>query len=221
MLDRGPLCGISTNRGCTLYRCVYSRITIRTSLMEAAEGRQCYLGQQWDSIYRSRAARSTSERAMPLGHARCGTIIIMSSHEMWRHTLVILFKCRMCQNWLKWCSDPPPPTTPKLQLDFFDLKSSWSLGVVVGGGGLMPNLMMPDPPPPTTTTPKLQLDFLELKSSWSLGGGGAGGSGTRPPLPPPPKLQLDFLDFLDLKSSWSLGVGVGGVWCRHPPHHHP
>ena len=43
-------------------------------------------------------------------------------------------KCRMCQNWLKWCSDPPPPTTtPKLQLDFLDLKSSWSLGVVVGG----------------------------------------------------------------------------------------
>ena len=28
---------------------------------------------------------------------------------------------------------PPPTTTPKLQLDFFDLKSSWSLGVVMGG----------------------------------------------------------------------------------------
>ena len=34
-------------------------------------------------------------------------------------------KCRMCQNWLKWCSDtPPPPPPPKLQLDFLDLESS-------------------------------------------------------------------------------------------------
>ena len=49
---------------------------------------------------------------------------------------------------------PTPTTTPKLQLDFFDLKSSWSLGVVVGGGvgsGA------------TTTTPKLNWTFLDLE----------------------------------------------------------
>ena len=107
-------------------------------------------------------------------------------------------KCRMCQNWLKWCSDPPPPptTTPKLQLDFLDLKSSWSLGVVVGGGGGL----APDPP---TTTPKLKLDFLDLKSSWSLGVV-VGGSDARHPPPPPtttPKLQLDFLD---LEKCWNM-----------------
>ena len=42
-----------------------------------------------------------------------------------------------------WCQTPPPTTTPKLQLDFFDLKSSWSLGVVVGGS----DARHPPPPP--------------------------------------------------------------------------
>ena len=101
------------------------------------------------------------------------------------------------------------PPTPKPQLDFFDLKSSWSLGVVVGGGGLVP-----DTPP--TTTPKLQLDFFDLKSSWSLGVVVGGGVWCQTPPPTTtPKLQLDFLD---LKSSWSLGVVVGGGSdARHPP----
>ena len=48
----------------------------------------------------------------------------------------------------------PATTTPKLQLDFFDLKSSCSLGVVVGG-------VWHQTPP---TTPKLQLNFFDLKS---------------------------------------------------------
>ena len=39
-------------------------------------------------------------------------VFFMSSHEMWRHTLVILSNARMCQNWLKWCSDTPPPPLP-------------------------------------------------------------------------------------------------------------
>ena len=55
---------------------------------------------------------------------------------------------------------PPPTTTPKLQLDFFDLKSSWSLGG--WGGGVWHQT-------PPTTTPKLQLDFKSKKSSCSLG----------------------------------------------------
>ena len=43
-----------------------------------------------------------------------------------------------------------------------NLKSSCSLGVVVGG------CLASDPPPPTTT-PKPQLDFKSKKSSCSLG----------------------------------------------------
>ena len=35
-----------------------------------------------------------------------------------------------------WHQTPPPTTTPKLQLDFKSKKSSCSLGVVVGVGGL-------------------------------------------------------------------------------------
>ena len=31
-------------------------------------------------------------------------------------------KCRMCQKWLKWCSDPPTTTTPKLNSTFLDLE---------------------------------------------------------------------------------------------------
>ena len=53
---------------------------------------------------------------------------------MWRHTLVILSNVECAR--IGWSDvQTPPTTTPKLQLDFFDLKSSWSLGVVVGGGG--------------------------------------------------------------------------------------
>ena len=84
----------------------------------------------------------------------------------------------MCQKWLKWCSDPPPTTTPKLQLDFLDLENFL---VKVWGGGGGGGCLVPDPP---TTTPKLQLDFLDLENFlvkvWS-GGGGGGVSGTRPP----------------------------------------
>ena len=87
-------------------------------------------------------------------------------------------KCRMCQKWLKWCSDPPPTTTPILQLDFLDLENFlvkvWGGGG--GGGGVWHQT-------PTPTTPKLQLDFLNLEKFlvkvW--GGGGGGVSGTRPP----------------------------------------
>ena len=39
----------------------------------------------------------------------------------------------------------PPTTTPKLQLDFKSKKSSCSLGVVVGGGGVSGTRL---PPPP-------------------------------------------------------------------------
>ena len=70
--------------------------------------------------------------------------MIMSSHEMWRHTLVILSNVECAR--IGWSDvQTPPTTTPKLQLDFLDLKSSWSLGVVVGGGGLVPDT--PPPPP--------------------------------------------------------------------------
>ena len=59
---------------------------------------------------------------------------------MWRHTLVILSNVECAR--IGWSDvQTPPTTTPKLQLDFFDLKSSWSLGVVVGGG------LVPDTPP--------------------------------------------------------------------------
>ena len=59
-------------------------------------------------------------------------------------------KCRMCQNWLKWCSDTsPPPTTPKLQLDLLDLENFlvkvWGGG---GGGGGWSGTRPPPPPPP-------------------------------------------------------------------------
>ena len=70
-------------------------------------------------------------------------------------------KCRMCQNWLKWCSDPPTPTTtPKTTTWLFWLKVK--LKFRDGGGGVWCQT-------PPTTTPKLQLDFFDLKSSWSLG----------------------------------------------------
>ena len=95
-------------------------------------------------------------------------------------------KCRMCQNWLKWCSGPPPPPPPPLNynLTFLTLKSSWSLGGGWWWGGLLP-----DTPPTTTTTPKLQLDFLDLKSSWSLGVV-VGGVWCQTP-PPPPTSNFD------------------------------
>ena len=85
---------------------------------------------------------------------------------------------------------PTPTTTPKLQLDFFDLKSSWSLGVVVGGGGSGTRH-------PPTTTPKLQLDFLDLEFFLVKVWGGGGGGGCLVPDPPPtttPKLNSTFLD---------------------------
>ena len=54
---------------------------------------------------------------------------------MWRHMLVILSNVECARiGWSDVQTPPPPTTTPKLQLDFFDLKSSWSLGVVVVGG---------------------------------------------------------------------------------------
>ena len=59
-------------------------------------------------------------------------------------------KCRMCQKWLKWCSDPPPPTTtPKLQLDFLDLEN-FLVKVWGGGGGV--SGARPPPPPPLNST---------------------------------------------------------------------
>ena len=60
-------------------------------------------------------------------------MFIMSSHEMWRHTLVILSNVECARIGWSDVQTPTPTTTPKLQLDFFDLKSSWSLGVVVVG----------------------------------------------------------------------------------------
>ena len=62
---------------------------------------------------------------------------------MWRHTLVILSNVECAKIGWSDVQTAPPTTTPKLQLDFLDLKSSWSLGVV--GGGLVPD---PPPPPP-------------------------------------------------------------------------
>ena len=56
-------------------------------------------------------------------------------------------KCRMCQKWLKWCSDPPPTTTPKLQLDFLDLEN-FLVKVWGGGGGGVSGARPPPPPPP-------------------------------------------------------------------------
>ena len=66
---------------------------------------------------------------------------------------------------------PTPTTTPKLQLDFFDLKSSWSLGVVVVVGG---SAARPPPPPPLNSN----FNFLDLENFlvkvWGGGGGGGG-----------------------------------------------
>ena len=59
-----------------------------------------------------------------------------------------------------------------------NLKSSCSLGVVVGGGGVWHH----QTPPPTT--PKLQLDFKSKKSSWSLGVVVGGCLASDPPPPP-------------------------------------
>ena len=143
-------------------------------------------------------------------------------------------KCRMCQNWLKWCSDtPPPPPTPKLQLDFFvGLRkfSHQSLRWWWGVSGTRP---------PPTTTPKLQLDLLDLENFiinvWGGGGGVSGTyvitwnvvikvwggwwgvSGTRPPPTTTPKLQLDFLDLENFIINVWGGGGGGGVChlCHH------
>ena len=86
--------------------------------------------------------------------------------------------------------DPPPTTTPKLQLDFLDLEN-FLFKVLGGSGGEVSGAR----PPPITTIPKLQLDFLDLENFlvkvW--GGGGEGGvSGARPPPPPPLNLTQLF-----------------------------
>ena len=90
------------------------------------------------------------------------------------HSLISNLKCRMCQKWLKWCSDSP--TSPKLQLDFLDLEN-FLVKVWGGGGGARL--------PPPTTTPKLQLNFLDLKfflvKVWGGGGGGVVWCQTPPP----------------------------------------
>ena len=101
---------------------------------------------------------------------------------MWRHTLVILLNVECARNGWSDVQTPPPPTTPKLQLDFLDLEIFL---VKVWGGGGGGGCLVPDMPP--HTTPKLQLDFLDLENFlvkvW--GGGGGGVSGARPPPPPP------------------------------------
>ena len=68
----------------------------------------------------------------------------MSSHEMWRHTLVILSNVECARIGWSDVQDPPPPhTTPKLQLDFLDLKVKLKFR---GGGGVWHQT--PPPPPP-------------------------------------------------------------------------
>ena len=58
----------------------------------------------------------------------------MSSHEMWRHTLVILSNVGCPRNgWSDVQNPTPTTTTPKLQLDFLDLENF--LVKVWGGGG--------------------------------------------------------------------------------------
>ena len=58
----------------------------------------------------------------------------MSSHEMWRHTLVILSNVECGRiGWSDVQTPHPQPPPLNYNLTFFDLKSSWSLGVVVVG----------------------------------------------------------------------------------------
>ena len=61
------------------------------------------------------------------------TKIIMSSREMWRHTLVILSNVECARIGWSDVQTPHPHTTPKLQLDFLDLEIF--LVKVWGGGG--------------------------------------------------------------------------------------
>ena len=72
---------------------------------------------------------------------------------MWRHTLVILSNVECARNGWSDVQTPPPPTTPKLQLDFLDLENF--LVKVWGGGGGVSGAR-----PPPTTTPKLNLLYI-------------------------------------------------------------
>ena len=89
-------------------------------------------------------------------------------------------------------------------------KSSWSLGVVMGGSGVRH-----PPPPPQTLTRNIS---KSKKSSWSLGVvvGGVPASDT-----PPPPPQTMTRKFSKSKKSKKLkfrgGDGGGGSGVRHPP----
>ena len=80
----------------------------------------------------------------------------MSSHEMWRHTLVILSNVECARNgWSDVQTPPPPTTTPKLQLDLLDLENFL---IKVWGGGVEGGVWHQTPPP--TTTPRLNLLYI-------------------------------------------------------------
>ena len=88
-------------------------------------------------------------------------------------------KCRMSQNWLKWCSDTPPPPPPLNSTWLFGLRNFSCQSLRWWWWGCL----TPDPP---TTTPKLQLDFLDLENFLFIVWGGGGGGCPMPDPPPPP-----------------------------------
>ena len=120
-----------------------------------------------------------------------------------------LLKCKMSQEWLKWCSDPPPTTT---------LNSTWLFGLrkfscqTLGWwwGGLACHT-------PHHHHPKTQPDILELENFLvKLWGGGGGLWCTISP--PPPPLNSTWLFGLRKYSCQSLRWWWGVlVWHAIPP----
>ena len=114
-------------------------------------------------------------------------------------------KCRMCQNWLKWCSDTPPPPPPLNSTWLFGLRkfSCQRLRWWCWRGSVWHH---------HHHHLKLwQEKFVKFskskKSSWSLGVGWGGLVSRHPPHHHHLKLwQEKFLKFSkSKKSSWSLG----------------
>ena len=112
--------------------------------------------------------------------------LIMSSHEMWRHTLVILSNVECPRIGWSDVQTPHPHHHPNSTWPF-GLRnfSCQSLRWWCGGVWLQT--------PPPTTTPKLQLDFLDLENFLVKVWGGGGGGGVWCQTPPTTTPKLNFI----------------------------
>ena len=126
------------------------------------------------------------------------SVFVMSSHEMWRHTLVILLNVKCPKNGWSDVQTPPPP--PPLNSIWFCWLRKFSCQALGCWWGVVCHGMTY----PTTTTPK----FVDLENVlvklWG-GGGGVYHAMTYPPTTITPK-------FVDLEKFHVKLWGGGGGW---------